>query len=154
MSETTPIPDADSQCFMWFTRYGSSHLEVRDSIEDCYELAWMLEDCDSSTFDQYGCLDVVEKVGHGVIDEDAFDAGLEAHKARRHAEHEERVARGDIARPVGCVEIFPPTSNPRFNAWVEAGTAYTDEALRIREAELIAALGADRVRTRIYKTAS
>lgn len=62
---------------MWFSRFGTPHLETQDRLDDCYELKHMLRNADTETFDMYGVLDRVERVGHGVIPPDEWESGLE-----------------------------------------------------------------------------
>lgn len=146
------------QIVMWFTRYGSTEMHFVDDLEEAYDLAWMLEAAETCVFDQYGCLGEVEVIGWGAIPEAEWDRSLEQHKARKTAEREaEQAAKraaGEVTpRPYGVVDVLPPDVKDRQNYGAAHGlvTAYSSEELDAEAARVTELLGADRVRTRIYK---
>lgn len=139
---------------MWFTRYRSPEMHVRDSIEECYDLEWILEEADTAVFDQYGVLSMVECVGQGVIDRDEWNRGLEAFKARRRAE----IERHDLANPrphaVGCIEIQSADSDVRFGGWVYLARFFSLEDLNSELVRLRTILPEHRVRSRVFEKAA
>lgn len=136
-----------SDYLMWFTRYGGTEVRQFDDIDDCYALAWFLEDCEACEFDQYGCLGDVEHVGVGVISDADWDAGLEAYKVNRRAQAQSERKAG--AKAIGNIWIAAP--NGEGGDYI--GTAYSEvefEAIKFKWSHL---LGADRVRARRFENA-
>lgn len=136
---------------MWFTRYGSTEARTEFDIESCYELAHMLDDCESAIFDQYGCLGAVEKVGEGVIPDAVWERGFAAWKARVQAEYEAELA-AEEPRPkvIGSIEVAPPDGRERRFGWYPMGNATTIEDLEAKHQRAIELFGDDRVRVRKY----
>lgn len=136
---------------MWFTRYGSPEMQVMESLEDCYDLAWMLEDAEMAVFDQYGSLSAVEHVGHGVIADDLWDSGLEAFKALRRVELERSRQRSPSLKAVGCIEIQSADQSPHLGGWVHESSYYSLDELTAELYRLRAILPGSRVRLRVFK---
>ncbi len=44
---------------MAFTRHGDPWFERMDTLDECFELMWTLEDCDRDVYDRYGVLDFI-----------------------------------------------------------------------------------------------
>lgn len=136
---------------MWFTRYGSPEMHVMESLEDCYDLAWMLEDADTAVFDQYGILTAVEHVGHGVITDDQWESGLKSFMAQRRVELEKYMQRNPRPKAVGCIEIQSTDQSSRRGRWVHEASYSTLDVLQSELDRLQAILPQSRVRSRIFK---
>ena len=138
----------DGSYIMWFTRYGCAEMRSQYSLEDCYELAWMLEDAESCVFDQYGCLNSVERIGVGEIPDGEWEQGFEAFREGKRAVAEKQLEAQP--KPYGAVEILPPGKRDRFGTWVHAATVYGALELDEEFFRLKGLFGAERVRTRTY----
>lgn len=136
---------------MWFTRYGSPEMQVMESLEDCYSLAWMLEDADTAVFDQYGSLSAVEHVGHGVIADDQWESGLKSFMAQRRVELEKSMQRNPSLKAVGCIEIQSADQSPHLGGWVHESNYYSLDELTAELYRLRAILPESRVRLRVFK---
>ncbi|WP_432794443.1 hypothetical protein [Rhodococcus ruber] len=132
---------------MWFSRFGATECHAMPSIEDCYDLALMLEDAETYVFDQYGVLGEVEKVGEGVVPDDEWERGLEEYRAVEVAECQ--ASSEAIPRDAGAIDIRRPGRGWAFS--LVSSPSVND--LRSEEARLAALLGRDRVQLRLYKEA-
>lgn len=134
---------------MWFTRYGLPHLVAQDSIEDCYDLEWTLNNADTATFDQYGVLNYVEHIGRGVIPDEEWDAGLEEYietvEAEEAAEREANPPTG-----YGQIGVRPPAGHRHATLWSVCQTFRDRDQMRETVAWLADELGEDRVTSYWY----
>lgn len=137
-----------NQFLMWFTRYGSPHLVPQPTLEDCLDLARMLDDAETYVFDQYGVLDCVEQVGYAVIPDDVWDEFFDKYCEEQNAiEAEERDKRGPNPY-VGMIYVRPPNpeSGKRRTFSEELYGQYTDASrMNADYAMLAKGLGEDRV---------
>jgi len=134
---------------MWFSRYGSPHIEQQPTLEDCYDLDVYLENAEMWEFDQYGVLVAVENVGEGVVPDDVYEAGLDAYRARQDKELAANPAK--VNEPVGTIYIRTPDKHARPYANEAQYCTYYDKTILEREKErLTNALGANRVRVQQY----
>ena len=126
---------------MWFTRFGNPHLQTMWRLDDCYDLAYALDNADTATFDSYGILDYVEHVTLGVIPEGEWDAGLAEYIKVARLEY----AAEQKANPsLGEIRISAPPAM-RSHGW-ETYRTYTDEAKMMSEYSALAgSLGPERV---------
>lgn len=138
---------------MWFTRYGSTESHVVDDLEECFELADMLENAESCVFDQWGCLGDVEIAGQGVISGDEWYRGLAEFQAKRAREYEARRAvTKDEPKPIGAVYVFPPAGRNRTYGGGHFASGYSVDDLESKRAQAAKLFGEDRVSVRMYKT--
>lgn len=135
---------------MWFTRYGCTETRVMDSLEDCYDLAWMLEDAEACVFGQYGCFCAVEKVGEGVIPNDVWDAGLEAYQKRVTARREAKREENPAPKPAGAIYVYSPNKHERRFGSAHFANAYSVEDFNEKRDRATELFGADRVDFRWY----
>ena len=138
-----------NQFLMWFTRFGSPHLVLQSTLEDCLDLARVLDDADTYVFDQYGVLNCVEQVGYAVIPDDVWDELFDKYCEEQAAiEAEEHAKRGPNPKYVGMIYVQPPNpeSGKKRSFSKELYGRYTD-ASRMNEdyAMLAKGLGEDRV---------
>ena len=131
---------------MWFSRFGNPHLVKQYSLEDCYELDDMLDDAETEVYDQYGVLNCVEHVVHGIIPDDEYDAGLDRWRHERDLEFEDAYERA-VKRAAFTYRIDIRTpSELRTSGW-EVYSVYANQARAERDLLMLRdALGDDRVR--------
>lgn len=138
------------QYLMWFSRYGLPHLETQYWLDDCYDLKWMLDNADTSTFDQYGVLNYVEHIERGVIPRDEWEAGLEEYIKTAEAEDaEERATHPPAA--YGEISVRPPADHHHHNLWETYHTFRDRDQMCATAAWLADQLGEDRVTTRWHE---
>jgi hypothetical protein len=137
---------------MWFTRYGSVVHEHHETLDDCIELAVLLDDCDTSTFDSHGCWEAVERIGYGLVGD--FSGRVEEAiklKEARWAEAAEKRKREQVAKegPLFTIALKRPDlseiskrmgSYPTRIAWGLTNTEAIAERDRLEEL-----FGADRI---------
>jgi hypothetical protein len=98
---------------MWFTRYGSVVPEHHETLDDCIELAVLLDDCDTSTFDSHGCSQAVERIGYGLVSDfdERVDEAIKLKEARWAAAAERRKSEQAIKKgPLFTVSLKKPES--------------------------------------------
>lgn len=131
---------------MWFMRFGVPHLERQSTLEDCLDLAHMLEDADTYTYDQYGVLNCIEHVETGIIDPDEWDRLREEYATRLQQEYEEEKRSGGSPEIAGWINVRPPESMKSKPVMYEQYQAFYSEKLMWEAYEmLVANLGEGRV---------
>jgi len=131
---------------MWFSRFGNPHLVKQYSLEDCYELDDMLDDAETEVYDQYGVLNCVEHVVHGIIPDDEYDAGLDRWRHERDLEFEDAYERG-VKRAGFTYRIDIRTPSELHTSGWEVYSVYSSQATAEHDLLMLRdALGDDRVR--------
>jgi hypothetical protein len=97
---------------MWFTRYGSVVPEHHETLDDCIELAVLLDDCDTSTFDSHGCWEAVERIGYGLVSDfdERVDEAIKLKEARWAAATERRTEKVVKEGPLFTISLKKPES--------------------------------------------
>ena len=131
---------------MWFSRFGNPHLVKQYYLEDCYELDDMLDDAETEVYDQYGVLNCVEHVVHGIIPDDQWEAGIALWRTERDTELEEVYERA-FKRGAFTYRIDIRTPDElRTSGW-EVYSVYANQSRAERDLLMLRdALGDDRVR--------
>lgn len=131
---------------MWFFRFGNPHLVKQYYLEDCYELDDMLDDAETEVFDQYGVLNCVEHVIHGIIPDDQWEAGIALWRTERDAELEEVYERA-FKRGAFTYRIDIRTPSELHTSGWEVYSVYANQSRAERDLLMLRdALGDDRVR--------
>lgn len=92
---------------LWFAHYKSLVFERMEDVAEAIDLVLLLDDCDTSTFDQHGCVLDLERVGYGIVSD--FDQQCEDARKKREAEWAAERARIQRKR-----EANPEPSGPRY----------------------------------------
>lgn len=131
---------------MWFSRFGNPHLVKQYYLEDCYELDDMLDDAETEVFDQYGVLNCVEHVVHGIIPDDQWEAGIALWRTERDDELEEVYERA-FKRGAFTYRIDIRTPDELHTSGWEVYSVYANQSRAERDLLMLRdALGDDRVR--------
>lgn len=131
---------------MWFSRFGNPHLVKQYYLEDCYELDDMLDDAEAEVYDQYGVLNCVEHVVHGIIPDDQWEAGIALWRTERDAEFEEAYERG-VKRAGFTYRIDIRTPSELHTSGWEVYSVYSSQATAEHDLLMLRdALGDNRVR--------
>ena len=131
---------------MWFSRFGNPHLVKQYYLEDCYELDDMLDDAETEVYDQYGVLNCVEHVVHGIIPDDEYDAGLDRWRHERDLEFEDAYERA-FKRGAFTYRIDIRTPSELHTSGWEVYSVYANQSRAERDLLMLRdALGDDRVR--------
>lgn len=133
---------------MWFMRFGSTNLVTQSSLEDCYELEYMLDNADTSVFDQYGVLRSVEHVETGIVPDNEWDAGLEKYIEKCKREDAKEAVKSPRPRAAGRININPPEGfRSPFSATYRT---YINEDEMFREYHTLSSALGDRVSLDLY----
>ena len=115
-------------------------------LEDCYELDDMLDDAETEVFDQYGVLNCVEHVIHGIIPDDQWEAGIALWRTERDAELEDVYERA-VKRVAFTYRIDIRTPSELHTSGWEVYSVYANQSRAERDLLMLRdALGDDRVR--------